>query len=227
MTFPVLHRWPRTIRAAIALQQRLAPRVRLEPLAGEVRVLAGADVAFSADGQDVIAGVVVWDLATRTVVEQRVARARCQFPYVPGLLSFRELPAVLAAFRRLRTPPEAVLCDGQGLAHPRRLGLACHLGLWLGIPTIGCAKSRLCGTYDEPGRRRGDASPLMLDGRQVGNVLRTRDHVKPLFVSPGQGCDFASAMRVTLAAGLRYRLPEPTRRAHQLVTTVRRAANLG
>jgi deoxyribonuclease V len=227
MMFPALHRWPDTTRAAIALQQRLAPQVRLEPLARELRLLAGADVAFSADGQDVIAGVVVWDWHTRALVEQCVVRARCRFPYVPGLLSFRELPGVLAAFRRLRTRPDAVLCDGQGLAHPRRLGLACHLGLWLGIPTVGCAKSRLCGTYDEPGPRRGDAAPLVFGGEQVGVVLRTRDHVKPLFVSPGQHCDFAGAVQLTLAAALRYRLPEPTRLAHQLVTAARRGAESG
>ena len=216
-----LHRWPSTPRAAIALQLEFAPQVQLRPIAGDVRTLAGADVAFSRDGADVIAGVVVWDLETQVVLEQRVARVPCRFPYVPGLLSFREVPGVVAAFRKLRTVPEVVLCDGQGLAHPRRIGLTCHIGLWLGLPTVGCAKSRLCGTYDEPATQRGGGSPLWHRGEQVGVVLCTRDNVKPLFVSPGHLCDMASAVRLTLAAATKYRLPEPTRLAHQLVTAAR------
>ena len=218
-----LHRWPRTPKSAIVLQLQLAPRVQFRPIAADVRVLAGADVAFSRDGADVIAGVVVWDLETQAVLEQRVACVPCRFPYVPGLLSFREVPGVIAAFRKLRTVPEVVLCDGQGLAHPRRIGLTCHIGLWLGIPTVGCAKSRLCGTYDEPPPQRGGASPLWHQGEQVGVVLRTREGVKPLFVSPGHLSDHASAVRLTLAATTRYRLPEPTRLAHQLVTAARNA----
>ncbi len=221
MKFESLHSWPRSVRAAISLQERLAPRVRLSPVPSGLHLLAGADVTFSRDGSEVIAGVVVWDLADQTVVEQRTARVASRFPYVPGLLSFRELPGLLAAFRRLRVVPDVVLCDGQGLAHPRRIGLACHLGLWLNRPTVGCAKSRLCGTHDEPGQRRGNLSPLRLDGQQVGVVLRTRDDVKPLFVSPGHLCDHESAVRLTLAAAIRCRLPEPTRLAHQLVSTLR------
>jgi deoxyribonuclease V len=186
--------------------------------------VAGADVAFSPDGSQVIAGVVVWDSATRTVVEQKLARVVCRFPYIPGLLSFREMPAVLAAFRKLRTEPQVVLCDGQGLAHPRRVGLACHLGLWLERPTIGCAKSRLCGVYTEPPVEKGRFSPLLLDGEQAGVVLRTRTAVKPLFVSPGHLCDHESAVRLTLAATTRFRLPEPTRLAHQLVSCARYAS---
>jgi len=218
-----LHTWPRMPKAAIELQQKLAARVRLCPVSTDLRIVAGADVAFSPDGSGVIAGVVVWDLATRTVIEQRLARRACRFPYIPGLLSFRELPAVLAAFRKLKTTPQAVLCDAQGLAHPRRVGLACHLGLWLDRPTVGCAKSRLCGTYTEPPVEKGSFSPLLLDGEQVGVVLRTRTGVKPLFVSPGHFCNHASARRLALAATTRYRLPEPTRLAHQLVTRARTA----
>lgn len=221
MTVHPLHRWPRSTRAAIALQRELAPRVCLKPIPSDVRILAGADVAFSRDGADVIAGVVVWDLETQAVLEQRVARVPCRFPYIPGLLSFREVPGVVAAFRKLHTVPEVALCDGQGLAHPRRVGLTCHIGLWLDLPSVGCAKSRLCGTYDEPPRQRGGASPLWDHGEQVGVVLRTRDGVKPLFVSPGHLCDHASAVRLTLAAATKYRLPEPTRLAHQLVTAER------
>ncbi len=203
------------------MQRQLAPRVRLTPVPSGVRLFAGADVAFSPDGSRVIAGVVVWDVKEGTAVEQQVIRAPCRFPYVPGLLSFRELPGLLAAFRKLRTLPQVVLCDAQGLAHPRRFGLACHLGLWLDLPTVGCAKSRLCGQYDEPGRTKGSCTPLSHKTERAGSVLRTRDDVKPLFVSPGHLCDHATAVRLTLAAATRYRLPEPTRLAHQLVSRAR------
>lgn len=216
-----LHRWPTTVRAAIRLQQRLADQVVIRAISALPRRIAGADVAFSPDGRQVIAGVVLWDREQRLVIEQRIARRPCRFPYVPGLLSFRELPAVLAAFRTLQTPPDAVLCDAQGLAHPRRLGLACHLGLWLGVPTVGCAKSRLCGEYVEPGPKRGDLSQLTHRGERVGAALRTRDRTNPLFVSAGHLCDEAWAVRLTLACLSKFRLPEPTRLAHQLVTRER------
>ncbi len=223
MKIDTLHRWTRDPGAAIALQRRLAPQVRPRPVPSNARIVAGADVAFSRDGEKVIAGVVVWNLEDEVVIERRTARVPCRFPYVPGLLSFRELPGVVAAFRKLRATPEVVLCDAQGLAHPRRLGLACHLGLWLRLPTVGCAKSRLCGTFDLPPRLKGGRTPLLLNGEQVGTVLRTRTGVKPLFVSPGHLCDQIGAVRLTLAATTRYRLPEPTRLAHQLVTKARLA----
>lgn len=224
MRIHALHRWPSTPKAAITLQKRLAPQVRLARVTRAVRLFAGADVAFSADGGQVIAGVVVWDRKTHSVVEQCLARAPCRFPYVPGLLSFRELPGVLAAMRKLKIVPDVVLCDAQGLAHPRRLGLACHLGLWLELPTVGCAKSRLCGNYDDPAAFKGSYTKLWHNGERVGSVLRTRERVKPLFVSPGHLCDHNAAVRLTLAATTRYRLPEPTRLAHQLVTRERCSA---
>lgn len=214
MTFSQLHRWPRSAAMAIRLQALLASRVRLDPITTSPRLLAGVDAAFSPDGGTVIAAVIVWRCADAAVVETAIARRACRFPYVPGLLSFRELPAVLAAFRRIRSSPDAVLCDAQGIAHPRRFGLACHLGLWLDLPTIGCAKSRLCGTHAEPGAMRGANTPLIHHGDPVGAVLRTRDYVRPLFVSPGHRCDLTAAMRITLAACRGFRLPEPTRLAH-------------
>ncbi len=222
-----LHRWPRDAQAAIRLQRRLAPQVRLVPLERGPQILAGADAAVSPDGQEVIGGVVVWDCRRQAMLEQRVARVPCQFPYIPGLLSFRELPGLLAALRKLRSTPGAVLCDAHGLAHPRGLGLSCHLGLWLNLPTVGCAKSRLCGTYAEPPPQRGGQSPLWHEGRQVGVVLRTRDNVRPVFVSPGHLCDLAGAVQLTLLAATRYRLPEPIRLAHQAVTAARGAAAAG
>ncbi len=221
MKIDCFHRWPTTPKAAIALQKQLAPGVRLTPVPVGVHLFAGADVAFSPDGSKVVAGVVLWDARTNAVVEQCVARVPCKLPYIPGLLSFRELPGVLAAMRKLKTEPQVVICDAQGLAHPRRLGLACHLGLWLKLPTVGCAKSRLCGEYEMPAIQKGSQTELRHDGRRVGTVLRTRDNIKPLFVSPGHLCNHDSAVRLTLAAATRYRLPEPTRLAHQLVTRAR------
>ncbi|MFN0135930.1 MAG: deoxyribonuclease V [Phycisphaerae bacterium] len=221
MKFADLHAWPDSPAATRALQTELAPRVRLRPMRRVPRLIAGIDVAFSPGGSHAIAGVVLWNAAASTVIESRVARRRCTFRYVPGLLSFRELPVVLDALRQLDATPDVVLCDAQGIAHPRGLGLASHLGLWINVPTVGCAKSRLCGTFDEPGLRKSDASPLVLGEEQVGVVLRTRDRVRPLFVSPGHLCDVESGRRLTLECVTRYRLPEPTRLAHQLVTRER------
>jgi deoxyribonuclease V len=189
---------------------------------GPLRRIAGVDVAFARDDSACIAAVVVWDLFEHAVVERQVARRPLRFPYVPGLLSFREAPAVLAALRKLRTAPDALICDGQGLAHPRRFGLACHVGLLVELPTLGCAKSRLCGGYREPAARRGSRTRLMLGGEIVGTVLRTRDDVRPVFVSAGHRVDLPSAERIVLAACAGYRLPEPTRRADRLVAAVRR-----
>ena len=221
MEIDKLHPWPRSARDAIALQKKLAPRVVLTPIVNAPRWIAGEDAAFSPDGTRVIAGVVLWDAVENCMIESRVASASCRFPYIPGLLSFRELPGVLAAFRKLRRTPDVVLCDAQGIAHPRRLGLASHLGLWLNLPTIGCAKSRLCGEHDEPGQHKGGAAELWHSGERVGTVLRTRDRVKPLYISPGHLCDHEAAVAQTLRYAVKYRLPEPTRLAHQLVTSAR------
>ena len=149
------------------------------------------------------------------------------FPYVPGYLTFREAPAVEAAFSRLARRPDLLLVDGHGWAHPRRFGIACHLGLWLDLPTVGCAKSRLCGTYAEPGPERGARSPLVDRGEVVGAVVRTRPRVKPLFVSPGHRCDLEGAVALVLATSAKYRLPIPARLAHAYVNDIRRAANAG
>lgn len=168
------------------------------------------------EGERVHAAVVVLGYRGLERIEARTHTRRLSFPYVPGLLSFREAPAILATFRRLRTRPDVLICDGQGLAHPRRLGLASHLGLWLGIPTIGCAKSLLVGEHEAVGEERGAAAPLVLDREAVGAVLRTRDGVKPVYVSPGHLIDTAAACDIVLGCCTRYRLPEPIRAAHHL-----------
>lgn len=214
------HPWNLMPKQAVAVQRRLRERVRLRPAPLPGR-LAGLDCAFLDDS--VIAVGVVWDTAGKIVVETRAARAPLRFPYVPGLLSFREVPVLLKVLRRLQTPVGGILCDGQGIAHPRRLGLATHLGLIVGLPTVGCAKSRLCGTHREPGQRRGSVAPLMDEEVRIGSVLRTRDGVKPLYVSPGHLVDHASSIDWVLACGAGYRLPEPTRLADRLVARYKRA----
>lgn len=216
------HRWAVTPKQASAIQRRLAARVRQVPLGGAPRVVAGLDAAFSRDDRQCLAAVVAWDLRERTVIEQHVAARPLTFPYVPGLLSFREGPAVLAALRKLRTPPDVLMYDGHGLAHPRRFGIACHVGVILDRPTIGCAKSRLIGTHREPGSRRGAAAPLIDDGEVIGSVLRTQDGINPVFVSVGHRIDLHAAQHIVLACAIRYRLPEPTRLADQLVGAAKR-----
>ena len=217
------HPWDLTPAAARSLQAELANAVDTSTPLGPWRTLAAADVSFDR-GSDVLhAAVVVVEAGTFEVIEKVGLEAPASFPYVPGLLSFREAPALLEAFGRLKARPDVVLCDGQGIAHPRRLGIASHLGLILGLPTVGCAKSRLCGKYDEPGPDRGDRSPLVDKGEVIGAVLRTRARVAPLFVSPGHLCDLENAVRLVLATTRRLRLPIPARMAHEYVNEVRRA----
>ena len=211
------HRWSVTPTQASAIQRRLAPLVRQVPLAGAPRLVVGLDAAFSRDDRRCLAATVVWDLREQTVIEQHVAVRPVTFPYVPGLLSFREGPAVLAALRKLRTLPDVLIYDGHGLAHPRRFGIACHVGVLLNLPAIGCAKSRLIGTHREPGLRRGSVAPLLDGGEVIGSLLRTQDGVKPVFVSVGHLIDLCAAQRIVLACAIRYRLPEPTRLADHLV----------
>ncbi|AMV71405.1 deoxyribonuclease V [Desulfuromonas carbonis] len=220
-----LHAWEMDYRQAVALQRRLADQVVLQlPPGWQGRSVAGVDVSYEKHGELFFAAVVVLRFPELTPLAVATAQARVSFPYIPGLLSFRELPVLLEAFRRLETVPDAVLVDGQGIAHPRGLGLASHLGLWLGLPTVGCAKSRLCGEHAPPGPCRGDREVLLLEGAPVGAVLTTRDCVKPLYISPGHCIDIDSAVALALACGGRYRLPEPTRQAHLLTNRLRLAA---
>lgn len=181
-----------------------------------VRLVAGADLAYRPDGRWAWAAVVLVELPEGRLVESATAAGRPRFPYVPGYLTFREGPLLLAAFRRLRRRPDLCLFDGQGLAHPRRFGLACHVGVLAGIPAIGVAKSRLVGSFAEPGPERGARSALLDRGEVIGAVLRTRPGVRPLFVSVGHRVSLESAVRLVLAVTGRYRLPEPCRLADRL-----------
>jgi deoxyribonuclease V len=217
-----LHRWDLSPTEAIALQRELAGRVRPAVPLPTCTLLAGADVSYNKFSPTVYAGVVVLRLPGLEVVERRGASVDVSFPYVPGLLSFREAPALLAAFARVESKPDAVMCDGQGLAHPRRLGLACHMGLWLDTPCFGCGKTRLVGHFEEPTGAAGSQSPLTDRGEVVGEVVRTRNNVNPVFVSPGHKIDLASAVRLTLETCAGYRIPEPTRQAHLYVNELRR-----
>lgn len=203
------------------MQRRLAAGVVRRGGVRPLRLACGADIAFTLDGRMVVAGAVVWDVSDQEVVEQRVVRRAVRFPYVPGLLSFREAPALLAVLRKLRAEPDVFLFDGQGFAHPRRFGLASHVGLLIDRPSIGCAKSVLLGKFETPAAERGSRTPLV-DGRQrIGTVLRTRSGVRPLFISVGHRVSLPAAERVVLACCTEYRLPEPTRLADRLVARAR------
>jgi deoxyribonuclease V len=222
-----LHSWDVDTTEARALQKALAARVDVSTPLRRWGTIAAADVSYNKNSDTLYAAVVVVRAETFEVIERAGIVGKATFPYVPGLLSFREAPVVLEAFARLATRPDVVLCDGQGIAHPRRLGLASHLGLWLELPTVGCAKSLLCGTYDEPGPDRGDRSPLLYHEAVIGAVVRTRSRVRPVYVSPGHRCDLEGAVAVTLATAVKYRLPVPARMAHVYVNEMRRADNEG
>lgn len=206
------------------VQKKLAARVSAGPRLAKkaVRFIAGADLAIHPTRKEAVAGVVLLSFPGLSLVETAVARTRLEFPYVPGLLAFREAPALLAAFRRLRGSPDLVFLDGQGIAHPRRFGIACHIGLSLGLPAIGCAKSRLIGEAEEPGPLKGDHAPLYHDGKVIGSVLRTRDRVRPVYISIGHRIDLPSALRFSLLCTRGLRIPEPTRQADKLVGRLRR-----
>jgi len=182
-----------------------------------LRLLAGVDLAFSKEPEKCIAGVVVWDVRPGEIVEQHVVRLPVRFPYVPGLLSFREAPAILVVLRKLNCEPDAFLFDGQGYAHPRRFGLASHVGLLIDRPSIGCAKSLLVGTCKPPGISKGSTAPIEHNGECIGMALRTRDNVKPVYVSAGHRLSLDAAVEITLAACAGFRIPEPTRLADKLV----------
>ena len=216
-----VHPWPSGYREAVALQEKLRGRLVIGGGPAEVRLVAGADVSYSKGSDTYYAGVVVMAYPGLEVVEEAWASGKPSFPYIPGLLSFREGPITLAAFRKLKHTPDVIMLDGQGVAHPRGFGLASHIGLLLDIHSIGCAKSVLVGEYEEPGRERGAASPLVYKGGTVGMALRTRDNVKPVFVSPGHRVSIGRAVELVLGCGGGYRLPESTRRAHILVNRVR------
>ncbi len=203
---------------ARSIQQELRDLVETEDRLGPVSHVAGVDVGFEAGGKTTRAAVAILSFPDLQQLHQAVARRPTRFPYVPGLLSFREIPAVLAALEQLERPPDLILCDGQGLAHPRRLGIASHLGIITDIPSIGVAKSRLVGTHVEPGPEKGDWVPLMDGSERIGAVLRTRKGVRPLYISCGHRISLETAIDYVLSCTPKYRLPETTRQAHKLAS---------
>jgi len=213
-----LHSWDLSYKGAVALQKEFAGKVRFTPLERQPKLIAGLDCAFSRDSQKIIAAAVLLKIPEFEIIETVTAVRKLVFPYIPGLLSFREAPACIAAVEKLKKEPDVFLVDGQGVAHPRRLGLAAHLGLFFDGVTIGCAKSRLTGYFEEPAFEKGSYSLLEDKNETIGAVLRTRTKVKPVFVSVGNKCTLEDAIRIVLACTTRYRLPEPTRLAHQLVS---------
>jgi deoxyribonuclease V len=221
-----LHSWSLSPREAIELQKALRDRVTIAPLERPVETIAGADISFNRFSPVMYAGIVVLHVATLEVVEESWVVSETSFPYVPGLLTFREAPSLLEAWGKLTTEPDALMIDGHGIAHPRRFGIASHIGLLVGRPTFGCGKSVLVGKYAEPRPERGNWTPLVDKGEVVGAALRTKDRVKPIFVNPGNLIDLDGAIRLTLACHGGYRQPEPTRRAHNLVNALRRGERM-
>lgn len=218
---PVLnHDWDLSPEEATALQPRLAGQVIQEDAFGSIDRIAGVDVAYSPAEDRMIGAVVVLDARSLEVIEQATAIEDIQFPYVPGLFSFRELPVLAAALGKLKCPPDLIICDGQGVAHPRRFGLASHLGVLYDVPTIGCAKTLLVGEYREPGPERGAREALVDKGEVVGAILRTQDRVRPVFTSVGHRVSLETACEYVLTAAPRYRLPETTRAADTLVRSL-------
>lgn len=215
--------WSQLIQQWKQTQTEMRQQLIVAPLDPLPRFVAGADAAFSADKSTVFAAAVVYDRQTQQVVETAQAIEPVKVPYIPGFLSFREGPAVIEALRRLRHPFGVLCCDGQGVAHPRRCGLACHVSIQLDLPGIGVAKSRLIGSYNEPPVDAGCWTPLMDGAEQIGLVLRTRDATRPIFVSIGNRVDLDSARRLVLACRTRYRIPEPTRQADILVARLKSA----
>ncbi len=202
-------RWQELLRGEVREERFLDPAV--------MRTVAGTDISYLRERRLALGAAVLMSYPDLEVLEVATSAVKVAFPYVPGLLSFRELPALIPALEALSTLPDLIFADGQGLAHPRGFGLACHLGVLTGLPTVGCAKSRLVGEADEPGPEVGDREPLLYEGRVVGAVLRTRENVKPLYISVGHKVDLATAVEVVLSCLRGRRLPEPQRRAH-LVT---------
>ncbi|MEJ2634252.1 MAG: deoxyribonuclease V [Calditrichia bacterium] len=218
------HKWNVTTEEAREIQQTLRRKLETDiPIEmDKIKTIAAADISFSRFGKILFGAVVLMDFADLASLRIIRKTAEASFPYIPGYLSFREAPVIMDIFREIDPLPDVLLCDGHGVAHPRGFGLASHLGVLLDIPSIGCAKSVLVGEYEEPGAERGDYSPLVYHESIVGAALRTRQNVKPVFVSIGNKIGLEDAIRIVLHCSPRYRIPEPVRLAHREVNDLRR-----
>ncbi len=219
-----LHSWDVSPKEAAKIQADLAGKISCKFKRDNILIIAGADVSFDRGGPDAYAGVVLMEYPSLETVAEFTSREVARFPYIPGFLSFREAPILLRLFKKISPAPDLIFFDGHGIAHPRRLGLASHMGLFLDRPTVGCAKSKLTGNYREPGIRKESSSRLLdSENQTIGAVIRTRENCKPIFVSVGHQIDLGNAVKFTLQCATRYRIPEPTRRAHNLVTQFRKS----
>jgi deoxyribonuclease V len=221
MAQKISHSWNLTPAQAIALQKELREKINICPLKKDVSLIGGADISFNKASETVYAGIVVLSYPSLQVHAHSLVVSSTTFPYIPGLLSFRELPALLEALEQLDQKPDVLMVDGQGIAHPRRLGIATHFGLVADVPTLGCAKKVLIGKYKEPDINKGSNSSLMDGNEQIGILLRTKNNVKPVIISPGNLMDFEDAKNLAIHCTGRYRLPEPTRHTHLLVNRLR------
>ena len=219
----ITHPWTLSEPEAIELQRQLAMRVERNDRLNEVQTVAGVDVAYDQHSNKLIAAVVVLNASTFNIICSATAEDEEQFPYIPGLFSFRELPPIAKALAKLELTPDLIICDGQGIAHPRRFGLACHLGVLFDIPTIGCGKTLLLGIAEEAEKKRGVTSPLLDNGETIGATLCTQDNIKPVYVSVGHRVSLATACNWVLKASTKYRLPETTRAADHAVKLAMKA----
>jgi deoxyribonuclease V len=224
MEHSTMHAWDVDPKEARKIQESLRDSLVQKPLPKRIRYVAGADVSFNKYEKDVYAGIIVLSFPDLAVVEYSCIKMEVDFPYIPGFLSFREILPLMRAWEGITIKPDVVVVDGHGIAHPRRLGIAAHFGLVAGVPTIGAAKKLLYGTYEEPALEKGSESPIIdpKNGERLGTALRTKTKVKPMLISSGNNCDIASSIKIIKETDTGYRLPEPTRQAHELVNRFRR-----
>jgi len=215
-----LHLWIVSVEEAIQIQDALKDRIILKKTFSEVRTIGGGDVAYSRNGDLLFGAIVVLSFPEMEILDTATADGKIPFPYIPSLLSFREGPILIKTFQRLRLKPDVIIYDGQGIAHPIGMGLASHMGLWLDLPSIGCAKTPLLREFISPGPLKGSYEWIRREGKKVGAVLRTKDGVKPLFVSPGHQIDLSTSNKLILESCRGFRIPEPLRKAHQLAERV-------
>lgn len=227
MEISYLHSFNVTYKKALAIQESLREKIIIKDNGLlKVKIIAGADISYVKNSDLFFAAVILCDYRDMKIIEEVYSASKTVFPYIPGLLTFREGPPLLAAFAKLKQIPDLVIFDGQGIAHPRGIGLASHMGLFLNIASIGCAKTRLVGSHAEVGEKAGSHVPLIHENRVVGAVVRTKDRVNPVFISPGQGISLQKAVDISLSCCRGYRLPEPVRRAHIAVNRFREKYSL-
>jgi deoxyribonuclease V len=219
-----LHSWNVSVEEAIQIQEALKDRIILKKTFSEAKTIGGGDVAYSKNGNLLFAAIVVLSFPDMEILDTATADGKTLFPYIPSLLSFREGPILIKTLQRLRLKPDMMIYDGHGIAHPRGMGLASHMGLWLDLPSIGCAKTPLLHEFISPGPLKGSFEWIRREGEKVGDVLRTKENVKPLFISPGHRIDFSTSNQLILESCKGFRFPEPLRKAHQLAERIRHGA---